>query len=166
MAVPQNIINPISVKPEDQIQTVPHGGIEQPSGGMPADVDNDEIFKPRVDDITPARKPDAPTRLSSDGTLLEKKHSTDDNEDDESTGSDTAELSKEKKEKKEYQYQSKLKDLSASDAGLAQGKKRDHWYQVWRPKNGPRKPPKSLDDAPEIPLAKASFISQLTYSVS
>ncbi|KAJ9121762.1 hypothetical protein QFC22_002384 [Naganishia vaughanmartiniae] len=58
----------------------------------------------------------------------------------------------------------RLKDLSDVDALVALGKKRDKWYQLWRPKNGPPRPPPSLDDVAEIPLATASLLSQLTYA--
>ena len=58
----------------------------------------------------------------------------------------------------------RLKDISQVDALLAQGKKRNKWYQIWRPKHGPPKPPDSLEDVGEIPLATASIFSQLTYS--
>lgn len=67
------------------------------------------------------------------------------------------------KEEKPHQHH-RLKDISEVDALLAQGKKRDKWFQLWRPKNGPPRPPESLDDVPEIPLATASIFSQLTYS--
>lgn len=62
------------------------------------------------------------------------------------------------------QQHQRLKDLSDVDALVALGKKRDKWYQIWRPKNGPPRPPPSLDDVDEIPLATASLFSQLTYA--
>ncbi|KAJ9102573.1 hypothetical protein QFC21_002974 [Naganishia friedmannii] len=62
------------------------------------------------------------------------------------------------------QQHQRLKDLSDVDALVALGKKRDRWYQLWRPKDGPPRPPSSLDDVEEIPLATASLLSQLTYA--
>lgn len=62
------------------------------------------------------------------------------------------------------QQHHRLKDISEGDAVLAQGKKRNKWYQIWRPKNDPPRPPDSLDQVGEIPLATASIVSQLTYS--
>ncbi|KAI0035574.1 ABC protein [Vararia minispora EC-137] len=52
------------------------------------------------------------------------------------------------------------------DAGGDEGaiKLRTHWYQLWLPKNPPPPAPDSFDDAKTIPLAKASIISELTYS--
>ncbi|KAL5526288.1 hypothetical protein ACEPAF_8011 [Sanghuangporus sanghuang] len=41
---------------------------------------------------------------------------------------------------------------------------REKWWQLWRPKNLPPPPRANLEDAPIIPIAHASFISQLTYS--
>jgi ATP-binding cassette subfamily C (CFTR/MRP) protein 1 len=61
------------------------------------------------------------------------------------------------------QQHNRLRDIQDFGAH-AQGKKRNKWYQLWRPKNGPPPPPASLDDVPEIPLAKASLFSQLTYT--
>jgi hypothetical protein len=66
-------------------------------------------------------------------------------------------------EDKPHQH-NRLKDIQDIDALQAQGKKRNKWYQLWRPKNGPPPPPASLDDVPEIPLATASLLSQLTYT--
>lgn len=66
-------------------------------------------------------------------------------------------------EDKPHQH-NRLKDIQDIDALQAQGKKRNRWYQLWRPKNGPPPPPPSLDDVPEIPLATASLLSQLTYT--
>lgn len=67
-------------------------------------------------------------------------------------------------EKEKPQQHHRLKDISEVNALLAQGKKRNKWYQVWRPKNDPPAPPDSLDEVAEIPLATASIVSQLTYS--
>lgn len=61
------------------------------------------------------------------------------------------------------QQHKRLRDIQDFGAH-AQGKKRNRWYQLWRPKNGPPPAPSSLDDVPEIPLAKASLFSQLTYT--
>ncbi|BEJ03533.1 hypothetical protein CcaverHIS641_0107080 [Cutaneotrichosporon cavernicola] len=41
--------------------------------------------------------------------------------------------------------------------------KRDHWWQLWRPSKPPPPPPESFADAPELPLAKANFLSVLTF---
>jgi hypothetical protein len=41
--------------------------------------------------------------------------------------------------------------------------KREHWWQLWRPSKPPPPPPQSFADAPEIPLAKANFLSVLTF---
>ncbi|PPR03680.1 hypothetical protein CVT24_007801 [Panaeolus cyanescens] len=50
------------------------------------------------------------------------------------------------------------------DFGDMQVKTRDHWWQIWIPSKPPPKPPLSLADAPEIPLATASIFSILTYA--
>lgn len=57
----------------------------------------------------------------------------------------------------------RLRDLSASEEGIAEGKIRRHFWQIWRPRKPPRKAPASLDTAKEIPLATASWLSVLTY---
>ncbi|TRM58678.1 ABC protein [Schizophyllum amplum] len=40
---------------------------------------------------------------------------------------------------------------------------RHHWWQFWIPSGTPSPPPASIDDAPIIPIATASFLSILTY---
>ncbi|TFK49597.1 ABC protein [Heliocybe sulcata] len=49
------------------------------------------------------------------------------------------------------------------DEGNIKIKIRQSWWQIWRPKDPPPPPPASLEDAPVIPLANASILSQLTY---
>lgn len=44
-----------------------------------------------------------------------------------------------------------------------EGKHREKWWQIWRPKNLPPPPPFSLDDATTIPLATANVLSKITY---
>ncbi|KAF8318754.1 ABC protein [Clavulina sp. PMI_390] len=44
------------------------------------------------------------------------------------------------------------------------GDYRQKWYQFWLPVDPPRAPYPSIDDAPEIPIATASFWSLLTFS--
>ncbi|WVQ94366.1 hypothetical protein IAU59_001445 [Kwoniella sp. CBS 9459] len=43
------------------------------------------------------------------------------------------------------------------------GMKRDHWWQLWRPRDAPPPPKRSLEDAEIIPLAYASILSKLTF---
>jgi ATP-binding cassette subfamily C (CFTR/MRP) protein 1 len=106
-------------------------------------------------------------RRSIEGDIGKDEKSELDNEkadldfqDEKDTLSDETPSTKEEKPQQHH----RLKDISEVDALLAQGKKRDRWYQLWRPKNGPPRPPESLDDVAEIPLATASIFSQLTYS--
>ena len=144
----RNRLNNIK-KPEDQVQGLPHGGIQAPTGDVPSDMPHDQILPKAIE-----RR----ASTCSAKTMAEDKTSL----------SDTADYLRKEEETKGngYQHKSKLRDLSESDALLSVGKKRERWFQVWRPKHGPRRPPKSLDDATEIPLAKANFLSQLFYSVS
>lgn len=58
---------------------------------------------------------------------------------------------------------SKLDDLSHPPPGYAEGKYRDRFYKIWRPRKAPKPPPSSLDDAPIIPLATCSWLSELLY---
>lgn len=57
----------------------------------------------------------------------------------------------------------KLDDLSHPPPGYSEGKYRDRFYKIWRPRKAPKPPPSSLDDAPIIPLASCSWISELLY---
>ncbi|KAF8333586.1 ABC protein [Cantharellus anzutake] len=41
---------------------------------------------------------------------------------------------------------------------------RHHWWQVWRPENPPPPPVADIDDAPDIPLAHASFFAELYFT--
>ena len=41
---------------------------------------------------------------------------------------------------------------------------RHHWWQIWRPSDPPPPPLANMDDAQEIPLAKASFLSMLFFT--
>jgi hypothetical protein len=160
-------------KPEDQVNTIPHGGITMPTGAVPADVENDEIL-PTVTNL--ARQPKSPEIKNYDVAKNEKLPShqnviIDEKADVKVQFEDSPSSPISEVEEKPYTTpqtpfvpQNKFKDLSASDAGLAPGKKREKWFQIWRPKNGPRKPPTSLDDAQEIPLATASYFSRLTFS--
>ncbi|KAL7419852.1 hypothetical protein Q5752_005768 [Cryptotrichosporon argae] len=43
------------------------------------------------------------------------------------------------------------------------GLRREKFWQLWRPKHAPPPPPKSLDDATEIPLATTNIVSRLTF---
>ncbi|OCF34538.1 hypothetical protein I316_03579 [Kwoniella heveanensis BCC8398] len=43
------------------------------------------------------------------------------------------------------------------------GLKRDHWWQLWRPRNTPPPPKRTLDEAELIPLAYVSILSKLTF---
>jgi hypothetical protein len=101
----------------------------------------------------------------------------------------------EEDEPERYAAGGNMKDLGDSEAGIAAGLKRDHWWsvdglrlaalrlvciaasqptylhriayrQIWRPKNGPPPAPESLDTAEIIPLSYASLLSRLTYWVS
>ncbi|KAK4689734.1 hypothetical protein P7C73_g391, partial [Tremellales sp. Uapishka_1] len=67
-------------------------------------------------------------------------------------------------EEKNYQGE-KLRDLSGAEVLQFPGIKKEHWWQIWRPRNAPPPPKASLDDAEEIPLATASLLSKLTYWV-
>ncbi|WVW79673.1 hypothetical protein I302_101642 [Kwoniella bestiolae CBS 10118] len=58
---------------------------------------------------------------------------------------------------------SKLRDLSGSEVEQFPGIKRDHWWQLWRPRHSPPPPKARLDEADIIPLASASIISKLTF---
>jgi hypothetical protein len=58
---------------------------------------------------------------------------------------------------------SKLDDLSHPPPGYSEGKYRDRFYKIWRPRKAPKPPPASLDDAPILPLASCSWISELLY---
>ncbi|KAK6906876.1 hypothetical protein I203_100863 [Kwoniella mangroviensis CBS 8507] len=66
-------------------------------------------------------------------------------------------------ETKETAYGYKLRDLSGSEMQQFPGLKRDHWWQLWRPRNSPPPPKATLEEADEIPLATASILSKLTF---
>ncbi|WVQ63051.1 uncharacterized protein L199_001202 [Kwoniella botswanensis] len=66
-------------------------------------------------------------------------------------------------ETKEKAYGYKLRDLSGSEVQQFPGLKRDHWWQLWRPRNSPPPPKATLEEADEIPLATASILSKLTF---
>lgn len=57
----------------------------------------------------------------------------------------------------------KLDDLSHPPPSYAEGKYRDRFYKIWRPRKAPKPPPSSLDDAPILPLASCSWLSELLY---
>ncbi len=41
---------------------------------------------------------------------------------------------------------------------------RHHWWQIWKPSSPPPPPLANMDDAPDIPLANASFLSVLFFT--
>ncbi|KAL1410098.1 hypothetical protein Q8F55_004101 [Vanrija albida] len=55
----------------------------------------------------------------------------------------------------------RLRDLGRESEDVSF--KREHWWQIWRPRNPPPPPSKSFDDAAEIPLATANLLSALTF---
>ncbi|WVQ72250.1 hypothetical protein IAR50_001799 [Cryptococcus sp. DSM 104548] len=55
------------------------------------------------------------------------------------------------------------KDLSGGEVTQFPGVKREHWWELWRPRHAPSPPKASLEDADIIPLATASIISKLTF---
>ncbi|WWC87583.1 uncharacterized protein L201_002473 [Kwoniella dendrophila CBS 6074] len=57
----------------------------------------------------------------------------------------------------------KLRDLSDSEVQQFPGLKRDHWWQLWRPRLSPPPPKASLEEADVIPLSHASLLSRLTF---
>lgn len=136
-------------KPEDQVLRVPQGGVQAPTGDAPSDIPHDRIL-PKAADRSPSQYSTKSLAVDETSSLEEKGPRP---RQDEGDG-------------RKYQHKSKLRDLSDSDALLSEGKKRERWFQIWRPKYGPRKAPKSLEDAEVIPLAQANFLSQLFYSVS
>lgn len=54
-------------------------------------------------------------------------------------------------------------DYNPGNRTFVQGKHKQKWYQVWRPKNPPPAPPSSLDDATLIPLANANIINRIFF---
>ncbi|ODO00356.1 hypothetical protein I350_06992 [Cryptococcus amylolentus CBS 6273] len=55
------------------------------------------------------------------------------------------------------------RDLSDSEVAQFPGVKREHWWELWRPRHSPPPPKASLEDADIIPLATASILSKLTF---
>lgn len=63
----------------------------------------------------------------------------------------------------QYGATTALNDLTEPPPSYDLGKYRRHFWQIHRPRNPPKPPPASLDDAPIIPLATASFITEFLY---
>lgn len=82
------------------------------------------------------------TKLSSDDEKLSEKKDAD--------GEDDVEA------QELYKY-------NPGDRGFVHVKKRQRFYQLWRPKELPAPPPLSLDDAKLIPLENANWLSIITY---
>ncbi|WVF66753.1 hypothetical protein IAT40_001495 [Kwoniella sp. CBS 6097] len=57
----------------------------------------------------------------------------------------------------------RFRDLDDIENLQFPGLKRDHWWQLWRPRNTPPPPKRTLDEAERIPLAYASILSKLTF---
>ncbi|KZS94671.1 ABC protein [Sistotremastrum niveocremeum HHB9708] len=79
------------------------------------------------------------------------------------------ELAKDSTVKPEAQQASKLDQKLFGrevqlDEGDAKPRFKEHWWQIWRPKDPPPPPPKTLAEATLIPLATASIFSMLTYT--
>lgn len=145
-ASPIGVAQASLVAPPDIPSDTPFEGGSTATATTAADGEQQQAFKISVEAKSGIRTEDEANGL--DPTLIDEKRSF-----GEKTSSEDR-----------PQQHSRLRDIQDFSGAQAQGKKRNRWYQLWRPKNGPPPPPSTLDEAPEIPLAQASLFSQLTYT--
>ncbi|KAK0545187.1 hypothetical protein OC846_005775 [Tilletia horrida] len=84
---------------------------------------------------------------------------------DHSDSSESGEIaSSDLEQGKQQQQQQQSNKAIDGDRRFIQSGLRQHFWEIWKYKDPPPPPPASMEDAKEIPLAKANIISIFTYS--